>query len=301
MSRFLVTGGCGFIGSNLVDELIKNGHETVVLDNLSTGKMENLAQVINEPNFTFIKGDIRNPVLSEVLEEVDTIFHTAALARIQPSITNPEEYHDVNVNGTFNVLQSAIKAGVRRIVYSASSSAYGIQEKMPETEDMEPRPLNPYATQKYIGELLMRTWANCYPIETVSLRYFNVYGPRQVTEGAYSTVIAIFLKQRAEGRPLTIVGDGTQKRDFSWVGDIVRANIFASQSDKVGKGEVINIGTGRNYSINEVAKLIGGEITQAKPRQFEVKETLAGNLKAKELLGWEPKISLEEGIKNLTS
>jgi len=297
--KYLVSGNCGFIGSNLTGELLKQGYSVIGLDNLKTGKLSNMDSFKDNPNFRFIQGDIRNKNLYLILKDVDTIFHTAALARIQPSITNPEEYHDVNVNGTLNVLQSAVKAGVRRIVYSASSSAYGIQTQMPETEDMIPKPLNPYATQKYIGELLMRTWANCYSIETVSLRYFNVFGKNQALAGAYATVIGIFLQKHKEGKPLPIVGDGTQKRDMTNIVDVVNANILASQSDKVGKGEVINIGTGKNYSINEIAQIIGGETTQAEPRQFEVKETLADNSKAKELLGWTPQISLQEGIQEL--
>ena len=307
IKTFCVTGNSGFIGSNLTEELLKQGYSVIGIDNLATGKLSNMDSFKDHPNFRFIQDDIRNKNLHLILEGVDTIFHTAALARIQPSITNPEEYHDVNVNGTLNVLQSAIKAGVRRIVYSASSSAYGIQETMPETEDMPPRPLNPYATQKYIGELLMRTWANCYPIETVSLRYFNVFGKNQVLDGAYATVIGIFLQQNKEGKPLTIVGDGTQKRDITWIGDVVRANILASQSDKVGKGEVINIGTGKNYSINEISKIVGGENVKtisAKSRQFEVKETLADISKAKELLRWKSEVDLKTGInllKDLTN
>jgi UDP-glucose 4-epimerase len=202
------------------------------------------------------------------------------------------------VTGTLNVLSAAKDAGVRRVVYAASSSAYGDQDKMPLVEDMPPKPQSPYALHKYAGELYCRMWSEIYGIETVALRYFNVYGPRQSEEGAYALVIAKFLKQKRDGGPLTITGDGTQTRDFTHVRDIVAADILAMESGKVGKGEVINIGAGKNYSVNEIAALIGGKTRYIEPR-IEPHDTLADNTRASELLGWKPSVSIEDGIAEL--
>ncbi len=295
MSKTLVTGGAGFIGSNLVDELINQGNEVLVLDNLSTGKKENI-----NPKAKFVQADITN--LDEIKPHfvgIDYVFHLAALPRVQWSIENPIESHNANINGTLNVLLAARDAKVKRFIYSASSSAYGDTQTLPLRENFLPMPMSPYGLHKYVGEHYAHLFSLLYGLETVSLRYFNVYGPRMAFEGAYVTVIAVFLRQKKEGKKMTIWGDGTQTRDFTFVSDVVSANISASQSTKVGKGEVINIGAGNNYSVNEIAKRLGGDKENLSPK-IEPHDTLADNSKAKELLGWTPYISLKEGIEKTT-
>ena len=292
--KYLVTGGAGFIGGHLVDKLTEQGHEVIVVDNLSTGIKSNI-----NPKATFIDLDISERAsrgeLCIAMENVDTVFHCAALARVQPSIQNPQKYHKANIDGTFNVLLSARDSKVRRVVYSASSSAYGDQKQMPLTEDMTTAPISPYALHKLIGEQYCFVFSKCYGLETVSLRYFNIYGERQAVDGAYSTVIGTFLKQKYDGDTLTITNDGEQRRDFTYVGDVVDANIKAATSEKVGDGEVINIGRGSNYSVNEVADLISEEKEFIGDR-LEPRETLADNTRAKELLDWSPKTDLKDWL-----
>lgn len=289
--RVLVTGGAGFIGSNLVDALIERGDEVVIIDNLSTGKKENI-----NPKADFHEVDMRDmDAIKPLFSGVDYVFHLAAYARVQPSIEDPVTANDINLNGTLNVLVSARDAGVKKVVYSASSSAYGNQEQMPLREDMPAHPLSPYGLQKYVGELYCRLFSDIYGLPTVSLRYFNIYGPRQVLEGAYCLVMGIFVRQRLNGEPMTITGDGEQRRDFTSVHDAVRANILAAESDKTGQGEVINIGRGKNYSVNELAEMIGGPVKHIEPR-VEPRETLADNSRAKKLLGWEPEVELPEWL-----
>ena len=291
MPKCLVTGGAGFIGSNLVDELIKRGDEVVIIDNLLTGKKENI-----NPKADFHEVDMRDlEKIKPLFNGVDYVFHLAAFARVQPSIEDPITANDINLNGTLNVLVSARDAGVKKVVYSASSSAYGNQEKMPLREGMSAHPLSPYGLQKYVGELYCRLFSEIYKLPTVSLRYFNIYGKRQLLEGAYCLVMGIFVRQRLAGEPMTITNDGEQRRDFTSVIDAVRANILAAESDKTGKGEVINIGAGKNYSVNELAKMIGGP-TKFIGDRIEPKETLADNSLAKELLGWEPTVELPEWL-----
>jgi len=291
MKKILVTGGAGFIGSNLVDKLVEVGHEVIIIDNLSTGKKENI-----NPAAKFVLADIRNfDEIKLYFNGVDWVFHTAALARVQPSIEDPKTFNDVNVNGTLNVLLAAKKAGVKKFIFSSSSSIYGNQTEMPLREDMPAQPISPYALQKYIGELYCRLFSEIYNLPTVSLRYFNVYGKRQPMEGAYALAIGIFTRQRLVGEPLTIVGDGEQRRDYINVDDVVKANILAAESDKVGRGEVINIGSGKNYSVNDLAKIFGGENIHLPPR-IEPRETLADNSLAKKLLGWEPKVNLPDWL-----
>ena len=294
-TKVVVTGGAGFMGSHLTDALVKRGCDAHVIDDLSAGKMENVNK-----GAIFHKEDIRNfEAVKKIIEGSKYVFHVAAKPRVQISIQNPRETHDINVNGTVNVLVAAKETGVKRIIYSSSSSAYGEQDMMPLNEDMPAQPISPYGLQKNIGELECRVFSKVYSIETVSLRYFNIYGPRLVSDGgAYDLVIGRFLKQRKEGKPMTIVPDGEQTRDFTHVKDVVNANILAMLSDKVGKGEVVNIGAGKNYSVNRVAAIIGGPVVYIEPR-LEPKHTLADNRRAKELLGWEPKITLEEGIGEL--
>ena len=279
----LVTGGAGFIGSNLVDKLVALGWRVRVVDDLSAGKKNNL-----NPKADFYKLDIRRlEKIKPIFKGVDYVFHLAARPRVQPSIQDPIGSHDVNLNGTLNVLVASRDAKVKKVIYSASSSAYGDQSVMPLHERMPACPMSPYAAQKYMGEQYCRLFSELYGLPTVCLRYFNVYGHRQPLEGAYTLVIGIFIRQRLAGEPMTIVGDGQQRRDFTSVKDVVRANILAAKNLKVGQGEVINIGRGSNYSVNEIARIIGGPTVNLEPR-LEPRETLADNSLAKKLLGWKP-------------
>ena len=292
--KHLVTGGAGFIGSNLVNQLIEDGHEVVVIDNLSTGKQEN---VHKKAEFYCFDLSSKNwpALINSQISDIDTVFHLAALARPQPSIKKPHLYHEHNVNATLNLLVAAHDMGVRRFVYSASSSAYGDTDVLPTDEEQPLDPLSPYGLQKLIGEQYCSVFAKVYALETVSLRYFNVYGEGMPAEGGYALAMAKFLKQKKEGTPLTIWGDGEQRRDFTYVKDVVRANILASSSKKVGQGEVINIGNGDNRSVNQIAALIGGETTNLEA-VLEPRNTLADNSKAKELLGWEPTMTVDKWI-----
>lgn len=295
MEKVVVTGGAGFIGSNLVDALLEKGYEVHVIDDYAGGKREDR---IN-PKATYHELDIRDyDKVAPIIKGAKYVFHEAALPRVQFSIENPELTFAVNVNGTVSALRAAHEGGVSRFVYAASSSAYGDQETLPLSEDLPAMPKSPYGLQKYIGELSCKLWSDVYGLPTVSLRYFNVYGPKFDPEGAYALVIGKFLKQKKEGTPLTITGDGTQTRDFTHVADIIRANLLAAESAKVGKGEVINIGAGRNVSVNDLAVLIGGPNVHVEAR-LEPHDTMADNRKAKELLGWEPTIRLEDGIAEL--
>ncbi|MFY9463306.1 MAG: NAD-dependent epimerase/dehydratase family protein, partial [Candidatus Sungiibacteriota bacterium] len=245
MSRYIVTGGAGFIGSHITDALIARGNEVHIVDNFLTGKRErvNAKAVVHEV-------DIRDfEKLSPIFAGADGIFHTAAQARMQYSILQPQLTNDINITGTLNVLLAARDARVRRVVYSASSSAYGSRHPMPLKEDMPAEPMIPYAIQKRVGEQYCAMASRFYGVETVALRYFNVYGPRQTTasDGPYATVIGIFLEQRKNNQPMTIVPDGTQRRDFTHVADVAAANLLAMSSAKVGAGEIVNVGTGKNY------------------------------------------------------
>ena len=292
--KYAVSGGAGFIGSNLVDSLIENNNEVIIFDNLSSGKKENI-----NPKAKLIEVDLADKNSSEILvnelKDVDTVFHLAAMARVQPSIDDPVDFEINNTISTINLLKSSVDAKVRRFVYSASSSAYGNAVKMPMKESDKTNPISPYAMQKFYGEIACKMFAQVYGIETVSLRYFNVYGERQSMEGAYALVVAAFARKRMNGEPLTIRGDGNQRRDFTYVLDVVKANILASQSKNVGSGEVINIGNGDNKSVNDIADLIGGEKITVDP-VIEPRETLADNSLAKSLLGWEPSMDLETWI-----
>ena len=256
MKKALVTGGAGFIGSNLVDKLIDEGIEVIILDDLSTGKKENL-----HPKAKWFNVSLQNLDSDFYFQGVDVVFHLAALARVQPSIKDPISFDTVNVGGTLKVLYYAYKAGVKRVVYSASSSCYGNTEIFPTPEIAPTNPLSPYGLQKYIGEQYCKMFSEVYGLDTCSLRYFNIYGEKMSLDGAYCLAIGIFAKQMLEGKPLTITNDGNQRRDFTYVGDVVEANILAANYQEKLKGESFNIGNGGNFSINEVADMLGGEKT----------------------------------------
>lgn len=294
----VVTGGAGFIGSHIVDALVARGDDVHVIDNYAGGKYEDRFNA----KATYHELDIRSTDdVQKVMEGADAVFHTAALPRVPYSIEHPVETTDVNITGTASVLTAAARAKVRRAVYSASGSAYGEQTVMPLVETMPANPVNPYGLQKHVGELFARVWSTTYGLETVSLRYFNIYGPRIDPTGPYALAVGAFLLAKKEGRPLTIFGDGTITRDYTHVRDAVHANLLAADSAAVGKGEVINIGAGRNMTIQSLAELINGGpqgIQYATPR-IEAHDSQADNRLAKELLGWEPQVSLEEGIAEL--
>ena len=291
MKKVLVTGGAGFIGSNLVDRLINDGIEVVILDDLSTGKKENI-----HPKAKWFDVSLQNLDSDFYFQGVDVVFHLAALARVQPSIEDPISFDTVNVGGTLKVLHYAHKAGVKRVVYSASSSCYGNTEIFPTPETASTNPLSPYGLQKFIGEQYCKMFSEVYGIDTCSLRYFNVYGEKMNLEGAYKLVIAIFADQYKKGIPLTITNDGNQRRDFTYVGDVVEANVLAATCKDNLNGESFNIGNGDNFSINEVADMLGGEKTYGEKR-LEPFKTLADNSKAKNVLGWVPKGDLAQWIK----
>ena len=294
--KYVITGGAGFIGSNLVERLVKEGNKVHVIDNFSFGKLENCNKKAHYINIDLSQKSNYNQV-KEVCKNADSVFHLACIARVQPSIKNPVEYEMNNTMSTVNILKACVDSNVRRFIYSSSSSVYGNQTNLPLKEDFKTNPLSPYGAQKLYGEILCKTFSKVYGLETVSLRYFNVYGEKQNLCGAYALVIGIFLNQRFNKKSLTVRGDGSQRRDFTYVGDVVTANILASKSEDVGSGEIINIGNGNNKSINEIASYVGGKIKYIEP-VLEPFETLADNLKAKELLNWEPKQDVKSWIKD---
>jgi UDP-glucose 4-epimerase len=307
MAKVIVTGGAGFIGSHIVEVLRKNGHEAYIMDIICSAKgLDALTafKSIEEMDY-YLDCDIRDFETIEhyfKLLKPEYVIHCAAKARIQPSLANPLETYATNVMGTLNLLEASRRFGVRKFIYSASSSVYGGHTKLPLRESMESRPLNPYARSKLMAEEAIEQYVKDFGLKAVILRYFNVYGPRQPTEGQYATVIGIFLRQLKNGEPFTIVPDGTQRRDFTWVGDVVRANIMNLESGKVGNAEIINIGSGQNYSILEIADIIGGKDYPRvfiEPRKGEARATLADISKAQRLLGWKPEMLFEEGIKIL--
>ncbi len=290
----LVTGGAGFIGSNLVDALIDRGLRVRIVDNITTGSRRQV-----NPRASLFEADITDiEAIRPAFAGIDCVFHVAALPRVPLSIEKPVETHMVNVIGTLNVLLAARDAGVRRVVYSGSSSAYGDQPRLPLREDMTPNPLNPYALQKLTGEQYTRLFHRLFSMQTLTLRYFNVFGPRMAHEGAYVTVISVFLRARREGKPLTIHGDGEQTRDFTHVRDVVRANVMAMDS-AIADGRAINIGHGRNISINRVAQLIGGPTVNLPARPGDARDTLADNSEAQRVLGWRPEMAFEDGLAEL--
>ena len=295
MEKVIVTGGAGFIGSHIVDALVERGDEVHIIDNYAGGKREDRLNA----KAIYHEVDVRDyDKIAPIIAGAAYVFHEAALPRVQFSIQNPQLTYDVNVMGTVSVLRAAGEGGVKRLIYAASSSAYGDQEKLPLSEDFPAQPKSPYGLQKYVNELSCRLWSEVYGLSTVSLRYFNVYGPRFDPNGAYALVIGRFIDQRAKNQPMTIAGDGTHTRDYTNIRDIVRADLLAAESPNVGVGEVINIGAGRNVSVNDLAAMIGGPTIKIEER-LEPRDTLADNQKAKKLLGWEPTVRLEEGITEL--
>ena len=292
----LVTGGAGFIGSHLVDALVDAGLRVRVIDNFATSTREYLNR-----KSELVEGDIRDASsIGDAFDGVDTVFHVAALPRIPLSIAKPVETHMTNVVGTLNVLIAARDRKVRRVVFSGSSSVYGEQAKMPLVETMTPNPLNPYALQKYVGEQYARMFHRLFAMQTITLRYFGVYGPRMPSEGSYVLAVAAFLKARREGRPLEIFGDGEQTRDFTHVSDVVSANMLAMDCEvAVADGRAINIGRGENVSVNRIAAMIGGEKVHREGRAGDMRDTLADRREAERVLGWRPRVSIEEGIAGL--
>lgn len=294
----VVTGGAGFIGSHLVDLLLQEGHHVLVVDNFATGRPQNLAHVGAHPRLRVEQLDVRDSGhrLGELLRGSEWVFHLAALADIVPSVQRPEDYFTTNVDGTFRVLEAARAAGVARFVYTASSSCYGIPDVYPTPEAAPPRPQYPYALTKWLGEQTALHWAQVYGLPLVSLRLFNVYGPRARTSGGYGAVLGVFLAQKLAGKPFTIVGDGTQRRDFVYVTDVARAFLAAAGADV--SGVALNVGSGRPQSVNELAELLGPAERVGLPwRPGEPDCTHADVTRIEQLLGWRPQVSLAEGVR----
>ena len=301
-SKVLVTGGAGFIGSNLADELIRQGAKVTIIDNLITGYRENLEEITGD--FEFVEGDLNDDaVLRKAIAGTEIVFHQAALPSVPRSVDNPQETHQACVNGTFNLLVKAREAGVRRVIYAGSSSAYGDQQTLPKVETMRPEPLSPYAAAKLAGEYYCSVFNTVYGLETISLRYFNVFGPRQNPSSAYSGVISRFINDLMKGEAPTIYGDGEQSRDFTFIANVVNANLKAAQTSK-GIGEVMNCANGERVSLNELLevlkKITNKSAVQAdyQPERIgDVKHSQADNSRAKEWLGYEKLVGLEEGLK----
>lgn len=290
MAKLLVTGGAGFIGSHLTDKLIADGHQVVILDDLSLGKKEFVNPAAEFHQVSIVDYQAIEPFF----EGVEAVFHLAADPRLQVSIEHPVQTHEVNVTGTMNVLLAAARKKVKKLVFSSSCAVYGDQE-LPIRETMKPNPLSPYGLHKFIGEHYCRVYNLLYGLQTVCLRYFNVYGPRKLANGSYPMVIPVFLQQKIDGNKLTIVGDGEATRDYVHVSDVVAANIKAWQSN-VTDGTPVNIGAGQEASVNTIAKLVGGETINLPPRAGEMRFIRADISRAKELLGWEPAMPFETGI-----
>lgn len=305
-TRVLVTGGAGFIGSHLVDRLLKNGLDVKVIDDLSSGRLDNIQSHVGKSNFCFIKGDVRKRgTVKEALKDVEVVFHAAAFVSVIQSINNPFITNEVNICGTLNLLEESLRSNVKRFILSSSAAVYGQQDKLPVKEDAPLHPDSPYAISKLAAELYAETYCRNYGLETVCLRYFNVYGPRQAN-GPYAAVITSFMDALARKIPPTIYGDGEQTRDFINVRDVVDANMLAM--GKKCAGEILNVATGSALAINDLLKklqiIIGGDeivpIHEA-PRAFEIRHSTADIRKAREVLGFKPKVSIEEGLGELVN
>jgi nucleoside-diphosphate-sugar epimerase len=299
--RFVVTGGAGFIGSNTVDELVRRGHGVVVLDDLSSGKEENLAEIRNK--ITLIKGSITDiEVVRKAMHEAEYVLHLAARTSVPKSVKDPIETNRINIDGTLNVLVAARDAKVKRIVFAASSSAYGETPTLPKIEKMEPQPISPYGVTKYVGELYLQTFGRCYGLENVSLRYFNIFGPRQDPSSPYSGVLAKFCTAFLEDAQPVIFGDGEQTRDFTYVENAVLANLLACEAPNVS-GKVFNVGVGGRFSLNQTVALlnqISGKSLETKyepPRDGDIRDSQADISQAREFLGYEPQVTFEEGLR----
>lgn len=291
-----MTGGAGFIGSHLCEKLVASGHHVTVVDNFITGRPDNLIALRNSPNLAVHTADVGDlKAITPVFGGVDWVFHLAALADIVPSIERPLDYFHSNVQGTVNVLEACRQAGVKRFVYAASSSCYGIPDVYPTPETAEIRPQYPYALTKNLGEQMVMHWGKVYHLPVVSLRMFNVYGPRARTSGTYGAVFGVFLAQKLNHQPLTVVGDGTQTRDFTFVADV--ASAFMAAADSSIRNEIMNVGSGNTYSVNKLVSLIGGPAVNIPKRPGEPDCTQADITKIKRLLGWSPRVGLEAGVK----
>ncbi len=294
--KTLITGGAGFIGSHLVDKLLDMGHEIIVLDNFSTGRKENLNHVSEQIKLVECDLSIKGDWVNE-FDGVDWVFHLASLADIVPSIQNPEGYFRSNVDATFYILEAARHSNIKRFIYSASSSCYGIPSKYPTSEDSDIQPQYPYALAKRMGEELVVHWAQLYKLPAISLRFFNVYGTRSRTSGTYGAVFGVFLAQKLANQPYTVVGDGNQTRDFTYVTDIISALIASAKSELTNK--IYNVGSDTTVSINKIVELLGGSKVSIPKRPGEPDCTYADISKIKEELGWFPTISIEEGVEQI--
>jgi UDP-glucose 4-epimerase len=292
----IVTGGAGFIGSHLVDALLAENISVRVIDNYSTGRPENLAHVAGQVEL--VEADFaKSGSWQKLFQDTDWVFHLGALADIVPSIQRPADYFQANVDGTFNVLEAAKNAGVKRFVYAASSSCYGIPDKYPTSEDADISPQYPYALTKRLGEELVMHWAQLYNLPAIALRLFNVYGPRSRTSGTYGAVLGVFLAQKLANKPFTVVGDGTQTRDFTYVTDVANAFLTAAQSSVCE--EIFNVGSGETVSVNRLVELLGGEVTYIPKRPGEPDCTYADITKIRRDLKWQPKVSIKQGVDNV--
>lgn len=303
MSKVLVTGGAGFIGSNLTEALLKAGHQVRVLDNLSTGKRGNLVFDEAYPFLEMIEGDICDlNTCRKATEGVEYVFHEAALPSVQRSVEDPMGSNQANVGGTLNILMAAREAGVRRVIYAASSSAYGDTPTLPKKEEMASNPLSPYALQKLVGEHYCRLFYQLYGLETISLRYFNIFGPKQDPNSIYSAVIPRFIDALISGRPPTIYGDGEQSRDFTYIDNVVHANLLAMNVERT-QGEVVNVACGRRVSLNQLVKIlqdiIGSHVSPLyeEPRKGDVRHSLADIQRGKAILNYDPRVGIEEGLR----
>ena len=296
--KCVVTGAAGFIASHLCDRLVADGHEVVGIDDFATGRADNLAQVAGSPAFTLHRADVADfERIAPLFDGADWVFHLAARADIVPAIREPRSYHRVNVDGTFAVLEASRRADVKRFVYAASSTCYGIPDIYPTPETAAIRPMHPYALTKHVGEEYVMHWHRTYGLAAVSLRLFNVFGPRHRTTGAYGAVFGVFLAQKLAAKPLTVVGDGTQTRDFTFVTDVVEAMVAAAGADVAG--EVMNVGSGDTYSVNHLVALLSSKAIHVPKRPGEPDRTFADIGKIKRLLGWRPTVSFEDGVRTL--
>ncbi len=295
--KILITGGAGFIGSNLADRLVELGHKVSIIDNLSAGNLKNLTKI--KKKIKFYKLDISkySVKLKKAFTGIECVYHFAGLADIVPSIKNPDKYFNSNVTGTLNVLKSIDKKSIKKLIYSASASCYGLPKKFPIKENSNIDTQYPYALTKFLGEKLIMHWEKVYNLPSVSLRFFNVYGPRSRTSGAYGAVFGVFLAQKLSDKPLTIVGNGKQTRDFIHVYDLVSALILSIKKTK--NGEIYNLGGGKEVSVNKIAKIIGGKKIFIPKRPGEPDRTLADISKIKKSLNWKPKININDGVKDL--